>query len=217
MPTASLVSSAIAALSLVISIATAWLTLFRRGTIMMTQPTTFFFGADGSGEGPPKVFLRTLLFSTAKRGQIVESMFVRVRRAESSQTFNVWVYGEAKLARGSGIYVGHEGLACNHHFLLPRDGTHYEFLPGDYTVDVFATLINQHAPLRLFTSKLHLSNELALALKEKKGVYFDWGPDSATYHAHVDQRPPRALPRGLLDFLDAVDAQRDPRSEDAPQ
>lgn len=60
METASIVISVSA---LVVSVTTAWLTLFRRGTIRMTQPTLVYFGPDGLGGGP-KVFLRTLLYST---------------------------------------------------------------------------------------------------------------------------------------------------------
>ena len=100
--------------ALAISVATAWLTLFRRGTVRMTQPTTIYFGADASSSPSPKVYLRTLLYSTAKRGQIIESMFVKLRRGESIQTFNIWVYGEGSLARGSGLYVGENGVTCNH-------------------------------------------------------------------------------------------------------
>src|SRR5215210_1514775 len=115
------ISIVISCLALTVSGITAWLTLFRKGAVKMTQPTVIFFGPDMDGE--PKVFLRTLLYCTAKRGQILESMFVRVRRFESSQTFNIWVYGDGPLARGSGLYVGQEGVTCNHHFLLPKDGT----------------------------------------------------------------------------------------------
>jgi hypothetical protein len=90
------ISIAVSILALAISVATAWLTLFRRGTVRMTQPTTIYFGADASASPSPKVYLRTLLYSTAKRGQIIESMFVKLRRAESIQTFNIWVYAGGK-------------------------------------------------------------------------------------------------------------------------
>jgi hypothetical protein len=40
------VSLAISTLSLAVSAVTAWLTLFRRGTVKMTQPTVIFFGPD---------------------------------------------------------------------------------------------------------------------------------------------------------------------------
>jgi hypothetical protein len=95
-----LVSTVVSILALAISMATAWFTL-RRGTVRMTQPTTFYFGADASASPSPKVYLRTLLYTTAKRGKIIESMFVKLRRGESIQTFNIWVYGENSLARGS--------------------------------------------------------------------------------------------------------------------
>jgi len=46
-------------LALTISVVTAWLTLFRRGTVRMTRPTAIYFGADGSASSSPKVYLRT--------------------------------------------------------------------------------------------------------------------------------------------------------------
>lgn len=68
------VTTTISLLALTISSATAWLTLFRRGTVRMSQPTVIFFGPDqprvSSTEAPPKVYLRTLLFSTSKRGRV---------------------------------------------------------------------------------------------------------------------------------------------------
>jgi hypothetical protein len=38
-------------LSLGVSSATAWLILFRRGNLKMTQPTVIFFGPDGARAG----------------------------------------------------------------------------------------------------------------------------------------------------------------------
>ena len=55
--------------SLAISATAAWFTLFHHGAVRMTRPTTIFFGPDGKTfSGSPKVYLRTLLFSTSKRG-----------------------------------------------------------------------------------------------------------------------------------------------------
>lgn len=188
----SVVSLVIACLSLTISATTVWLSLLRAGTVKMTKPTSIAF-LDSRGSDGPKVYLRTLLYSTARRGHVVESMFVRLRRGETHQTFNVWVYGEKDLARGSGLYVGHEGLTFNHHFVLPKDGTKFEFLAGDYLLEIFATPIN-HSPLCLAQVQLHLSEQQAEALKDKhSAVFFDWGPDSGKYHAHVDRREPPKL------------------------
>ena len=47
----------------------------------MTQPTVIYFGPDAprgrEGSPPPKVYLRTLLFATSKRGRVIESMQFR--------------------------------------------------------------------------------------------------------------------------------------------
>jgi len=196
------ISIVVSITALAVSMATAWLTLFRRGTVRMTQPTTIYFGADSSASSSPKVYLRTLLYSTAKRGQIIESMFVKLRRGESIQTFNIWVYGEGSLARGSGLYVGENGVTCNHHFLLPSDGTQFDFLPGEYKVEVYASLVGVRQPLLLYVTGLSLSEQMAKQLHDREcGVYFDWGPDSGHYHAHVREHPD---PKSLPEFLEAV-------------
>lgn len=171
--------------SLVVSGLTAWLTVFRRGTVKMTRPTVIFFGPDGKN-GQPKIFLRTLLYSTAKRGQVVESIFVRLRRGESVQNFSVWVYGDDRMARGSGVYVGDNGLVTNHHFLLPRDGTAFEFLSGSYSVEVFVSIVGKN-PRLLVSQTLLLSKEQASEMKQSgAGCFFDWGPDLQQYHGHVE-------------------------------
>lgn len=192
-------SIVLSTLALALSAATAWLTLFRSGRVRMTRPTVVFFGPDGgsgsNGESRPKVFLRTLLFSTSQKGRIVESMYVSLRRGETRQTFNIWVYGDKQLARGSGRYVGHTGVSCNHHFLLPDDGTGYRFLSGRYTVEVYATLVGERRPRILSTLELVVSDAVGTHLQSAgAGVYFDWGPDSNAYHPHVETRSEPPIP-----------------------
>jgi len=198
------VAVAISALALTVSAITAWLTLFRAGQLRMTQPTVVFFGPDGGrsdGEKPRlKVFLRTLLYSSSRRGQTVESMHVNLQRAESKQNFSIWVYGDDRLARGSGLYVGHEGVACNHHFLLPEDGADFRLLAGQYNVRVFAKRVSDREPRELALLVLSISESQAKELlKDDAGIYFDWGPDQQAYHAHVEIRKPRPLPPWLLE------------------
>lgn len=172
----------------------------------MTQPTVIYFGPDGRGESakaPPKVYLRSLLYCTSRRGRIVQSLYVKLRRGETLQTFNIWVLGEEKLARGSGLFVGQEGVTCNHHFLLPEDGTSFSFLSGDYRLEVFATIVGVSRPLLLGIAHVQVSESIAGALKSpRNGVYFDWGSDSSRYHAHVRSSPKvPALPAPLLALL----------------
>lgn len=170
----------------------------------MTQPTVVFLGPDGGApnEGPPrlKVFLRTLLFSTSVRGQIVESMHVNVQRGETRQNFSIWVYGDKQLSRGSGLHVGPEGVACNHHFLLPEDGASFALAPGQYVISVFAKRVQDPQPRRLQDVRVSISEIQADQLRGPTcGVYFDWGPDQQAYHSHIEDRPPKALPKWLLE------------------
>lgn len=194
----------ISGLALAVSGITAWLTLFRPGSLRMTQPTVVFLGPDGGrGEGEPprlKVFLRTLLYSTSRRGQTVESMHVNLQRAESKQNFSIWVYGDDRLARGSGLHVGPEGVACNHHFLMPDDGAAFRLLSGRYTLKVFAKRVSDPEPRQLASLVLTISESQAAELgRPDAGIYFDWGPDQQAYQAHVEIRKPRPLPPWLLE------------------
>ena len=194
----------ISTLALFVSALTAWLALFRKGDLRMTQPTVVFFGPDGGrahGEKIRlKVFLRTLLYSTSQRGQTVESLHVNLQRAESKQNFSIWVYGDDRLARGSGLYVGSDGVACNHHFLLPEDGADFRLLPGQYTVRVYAKRVMDREPRQLAQINLAISESQSRELEsDGAGIYFDWGPDQQAYHAHVEIRKPEPIPPWLLE------------------
>ncbi|QUS40844.1 hypothetical protein RPMA_19875 [Tardiphaga alba] len=162
----------------------------------MTQPTIIYFGPDGRnnrrGSAPPKVFLRALLFATSKRGRIIESMHVRLARNEARQNFNIWVYGDERMVRGSGLFVGESGVAVNHHFLLPRDDKSFQFLAGKYRLEVFARLLGDREQTCLWSQELEVSEEAARRLLESaSGLYFDWGPDAARYMPHIDEQPER--------------------------
>jgi len=162
----------------------------------MTQPTVIYFGPDVSRHddriAKPKIYLRTLLFATSKRGRIVESMHISLARSETHQNFNIWVYGEVStLVRGSGLFVGETGVSANHHFLTPEDGSHFQWLPGSYGLSVYAQLLGDAKNKLLFTQQLEISPDLARQLASATaGLYFDWGPDSSRYLPHIDHRPP---------------------------
>src|ERR1700756_5347256 len=187
------ITTAVSVLALAVSSATAWLTLFRRGSIKMTQPTVIYFGPDRARRkerpAPPKIYLRTLLFATARRGRVIESMHVTLARNEARQTFNIWVHGDERLVRGSGLFVGDTGVAANHHFLAPPDGTSFSFSEGAYRLELFAKLLGDPRPKKLLSQRLEITRDLATALAEPRtGLYFDWGPDSECYLPHVEIR-----------------------------
>lgn len=200
------IATTISIFALVVSSATAWLTLFRRGTVKMTQPTVIYLGPDAprgpDSTPPPKVYLRALLLSTSKRGRIVESMHVSLSRNESSQNFNIWVYGDDKLVRGSGLFVGETGVAANHHFLTPKDGSKFLFVEGAYTLKVYAKLLGDTEPVMLVSQRLEIARDESQALKEPEtGLYFDWGADSGRYIPHVEQRRPSPDPEDIMKLL----------------
>jgi hypothetical protein len=189
-------SFGISCLALLVSGITAWLTFFRKGKLVMTQPTVVFFGPDGSrfDSDKNKIYLRTLLYSTAKRGQVLESLHVSLHRNESKQNFNIWVYGEkGNLKRGSGLFVAQEGVTFDHHFLLPEDGANFQFLSGTYTLVVSAKLVSEKTKTLMLIT-LAISESQATQLSEPNtGIYYDWGPDQQAYHSHIDKKPEREL------------------------
>jgi hypothetical protein len=174
----------ISTLALAISAVTAWLTLLRRGAVKMTHPSIIFFGPDSGPkqDWKPKVYLRTLLFCTAKRGRVIESMHVTLRRNESRQNFNIWVIGDDRLSRGSGLFVGETGVVANHHFLTPLDGNSFSFHEGTYRIEKQSRL--------LFSHDLIVTIEQSNVLQDmQSGIYFDWGPDAGKYLSHVETKP----------------------------
>lgn len=174
----------ISAVSLVLSVTVAWLTLLRRGNLGMTQP--MFIGFLHEAE-QPKIFLRAMLYATGKRGHIVEALYLKVSRAKTTETFNFWMYGETKeLKIGSGLRVGEDGISFNHHFLPPQDASTFAFLAGDYSIEIHAKILNRTTPLLLSMVKLSLSQELATALEDStKGAIFTWRPDTQQYRGDV--------------------------------
>ena len=196
-------SIGISVFALLISGVTLWLSHLRRGTLKMTKPTVIFFGPDGGERGISKLFLRTLLYSTAKRGVVLEHLYVRLRRGETQQNFNIWIYGEKDLARGSGLFIGQEGVATNHHFLLPTDIGNFDFAAGDYRLEVFGKTV-EHDRVHLLSSiEISISVAEAGQLKERNhGIYFDWGPDAGRYQTKIEGKPSQALdPLKLLEAL----------------
>lgn len=183
-------SFAISCLAILISGLTAWMTFFRKGKLLMTKPSVIFFGPDGFESKKNKIYLRTMLYGTAKRGCVLESLHISLRRNESKQNFNIWVYGEkGNLKRGSGLFVPQEGVIFDHHFLLPEDGSDFIFHGGAYSLAVIAKLVGEPKIQELVSIKLTISESQALELaKPNMGIYFDWGPDQQSYHSHLEKK-----------------------------
>lgn len=187
------ITLSISLLALMISVLTFYYSHLKKGIVKMTKPTTIFFGPDGAymeNQNEKKVFIRTLLYSTSERGQYIQNMYVRLRRGESIQNFNVWVYGDNGLMRGSGLFVNKEGVASNHHFLLPRNCV-YEFSAGEYHLEVFVETVNNNT-YKIFEQNLNITTaQYDDLVNTQSGIYYDWAPNSQNYEAHVDRRNKR--------------------------
>lgn len=132
-------------------------------------------------------------------------MHVALSRNETHQNFNIWVHGDEKLVRGSGLYVAETGVAANHHFLTPKDATSFRFAEGRYRLDVFAHLLGDSDRTLLFSQELEISRDLAVLPEQPgTGLYFDWGPDSSRYLSHVEKRPPSPSPEEFLELFTSV-------------
>jgi len=179
------VSLVVSMVALGVSAFVAWYTLLRRGAVKMTRPTTVYFGTDNAkrdGGRNRKVYLRTLLYSTAQRGSIVESLYLRLRCGDKTQAFTVWIYGEDALKRGSGLFVPRDGVTTNHHFILPFNAPRFEFASGAYTIEVFASLVGESAPKTLWRIELPINPTQAAAIVDPTlGLFFDWSPDEGDY------------------------------------
>jgi hypothetical protein len=198
--TLSIIAIVISALALSVSAIVAWFTLFRKGTVKMTQPTIIYFGPDSPGhmetDRIPKVVVRALLIATSKRGRIIESIYVRLSRNGTKQVFNIWAYGhDRNLVRGSGLFVPDTGVEAYHHFLPQDTERSYSFCAGTYRLEVLAHLLGENKNVLLQSQVVEISKETEKKLTDPwAGVYFDWHPESQTYTAHVKKETPNLSP-----------------------
>lgn len=154
----------------------------------MTKPALVFFGFD-SEPRKAKIFLRSLLYSTSIRGKVVASMYAKLSRNDWEQIFSFWGYGETeKISPGSGLFVSQSGVAANHHFVLSASHADFEWRTGNYTVQVYAQLAAKAAPSELASFVISVEERHAQALREGRGVLFEFFPDRQSYVGHADGR-----------------------------
>jgi len=183
---APIVGIVLSIVSLAISVIVGWLTLLRRGTLRMTQPVQIAFVYENGTK--PKIFLRTLLYATGKRGYIIEGLYLKVKQPDSIQTYGFWGYGERDaLMVAGGLRVTDEGVAYNHHFLKINDVSY--FPEGNYEIAVYARLVNDKRPSLLMTITVALTKDEATRLHLQRGVLFTWNPESSSYHPSFEKKP----------------------------
>lgn len=177
-------SLTIAIISLIISVLTFWFTRLYTGTIKMTRPTIICFLGQNGGDNS-KIFIRTLLYSTADLGKYVQNMFIKVKTNKFTQDFNIWAYGDKEIVRGSGLFINKAGISSYHHFLLPNEVGKFDFKPGEYHLEIFVEVVNK-SPKKIFEEQLILTEQQSNDLKDSKAIYYDWTSDSQSYVGHSD-------------------------------
>ena len=117
------ISPIVSAIAIAVSPFTLWCTVLRRGTVRSTHPSFVVFRYDFVGKKVPqaKIFFRSLLFCTGKRGQVIESLFLRVREGSRHVEFSFWCHADKDLIRAAGCSFLKRGL--------PRTTTSIQWMP----------------------------------------------------------------------------------------
>ncbi len=154
----------------------------------MTRPVQIAFVHEND---KAKVFLRTLLYTTGKRGYVIESLYVKVRRGEKKYTLGFWGYGERnELMVAGGLRVGEEGVAYNHHFLEISEYGKLFFESGEYEISVYAKIVNLRSARLLYKTNVILPEDHAVRAHLKShDVLFTWDQDAKEYRSSISQRP----------------------------
>lgn len=186
-----IISSVVAIIALVVSLFTLWYTSLRRGSVCSTHPSFIAFRYDFVDKPVPqaKVFLRTLLFSTGKRGQVIENLFLRVSEGTRSEEFSFWGYGDQDLVRGSGIFVPEIGVVTYHHFNPLHTEKLFKFSQGRYTLELIAKVIAKKNLISLWTIGLDVpAGAYDTSIPRDRAIYFNWSPEEQRYIASIEKR-----------------------------
>lgn len=179
------ITLAIAGAALFLSVWNFWLSELRRGKLLLSRPTIFFFGWDNhNGEDYPKIMFRTALFSTANKGQILEGLHLKVMLGNSKWFFPFWGYDDGSgMVRGSGIFVGREGHVAYHHFNPIAELDDFSFEPGTYQIEILANThgSNQDFVLGSYSFDLRGGEETTNLTRHEGGILWSWSPTDKVY------------------------------------
>lgn len=183
-------SLAVAMGSFAISIITLYLTYLQRGSLRLTRPTAIFFVRDGS-DGKFKIVVTALLYSTAKRGQVVESLFIKIIQNDSVTTFSEWIYWEGNRVHLGGVKIGDEGRTLFDHFLLSDETNNFDFTIGGYSLEIYALKVGTKNPIKLFKTEFTIDAKTIEAVKPRgPGFALLLNPDTKSYRTQIG--PPRS-------------------------
>jgi hypothetical protein len=182
-------SPIVSAVALAVSLFTLWFTALRRGAVRSTHPSFIAFRYDFVGKKVPqaKIFFRALLFSTGKRGQVVDSLFLRVREGSRQIEFSFWGLGDKDLVRGSGLFVPETGVATNHHFNPIDAEAMFIFSGGSYSLELVAKLVGRERLASLWNVTLEVpTGVFSSTIAREKAIFYSWSPETRSYVASIE-------------------------------
>lgn len=185
------ISPIVSVIALTVSLFTLWFTILRRGTVRSTHPSFIACRYDFVEKSVPqaKIFFRALLFSTGKRGQVIESLFLRVRESSRQAEFSFWGLGDKDLIRGSGLFVPETGVATNHHFNPVDAETLFLFSQGSYSLELVAKLVGKEHLVSLWKVTLEMpAGVFGSTIARETSVFYNWSPEQRCYVASVEKR-----------------------------
>jgi hypothetical protein len=183
-------TTTLAVASFAVSLYTLWSNQLNRGRVRMTRPSLIFFGRD-RGDGRIKIWVRALLYCTANRGRVVESLYVRLTDQVGTWVFDRWIYGDhEQLSAGSGLFVSREGVAHNHHFLLRRESSdEFAFWGGAYRVEMFAKSVGAARHDRILDLNVVLPGDQGAILTQivDAGAFLEWDSEKSEYISRIER------------------------------
>jgi hypothetical protein len=168
-----------------------WFSVLRRGRVEATQPMILAFVKEPGtfGNLRLKVFLRTLLVSTGKRGNVIESLYLRIKQGNQDWELSFWGYGEKDLVRGAGLFVPESGFATYHHFSPIGPLELLRLSSGPCSVRLMAKVLNQGPEKCLWKVDLLLPQTKSEDFGSiDEAVYFDWAHGERQYTVTVEKR-----------------------------
>lgn len=178
-------------LALAISLFTLWFSIIRRGRVCSTHPSFIAFSYDFVGKKTPqaKIFLRSLLYSTGKRGRVIETLSLRVVEGTREVEFSFWGYGNKDLVRGSGLFVPETGVATNHHFNPIDTDKLFLFSGGIYSLELVVKLVGRRRATSLWRLTLEMpTSPFERGIARDTAIFFSWSPEQGRYIASVEKR-----------------------------
>ncbi len=190
-------SLAISGVSFLLASFALWVAQFNRGRLKMTQPTLLCLKRD-TPSNQPKIFLRTLLFTTGFKGIVIQSILLKVHNRLGTYLFDFWGHTEGgKLTLGSGLFVGPTGIACDHHF-NPRRGSDFQYVDGAYRIEIVAVLVGRPQPIKLMEVVFTVDdwNAAQLLQIEDISLWLVWNADERGYDQNIEHPPAAKVDSG---------------------